>query len=67
MFFSGAGRVPPGGFDCPPTITFDHESVYPRASTCVFKLILPAKHDKYDSFKGKMEQALKENGGFGYI
>ena len=28
MFFSGAGRVPPGGFDCPSTITFDHESVY---------------------------------------
>ena len=33
IFFSGSDGVPPVGFDLPPTLTFDEESVFPTAST----------------------------------
>ena len=69
MFFSGASRVPPGGFDVvnPPFLSFDHASVYPRASTCALHLILPVKHQKYEDFKRIMEEGLTQNGGFGCV
>lgn len=69
MFFSGASRVPPGGFDSLvlPSLTFNHETIFPQASTCALSLILPAKHRKYEDFKNKMDQAIIQNGGFGCV
>ena len=69
VFFSGASRVPPGGFDTlsPPSLTFDHTIIFPQASTCALNLVLPAKHSKYEEFKIKMDHALSQNSGFGCV
>lgn len=69
VFFTGASRIPPGGFDAlnPPSLSFDHGAIYPQASTCALNLILPAKHAKYEDFKVNMDQALSQNGGFGCV
>ena len=67
-FFSGASNVPPLGFDISPSLLFDHEAVYPTASTCALQLTLPTRYsDDYNQFKSKMTQAFTCHGGFGLI
>ena len=66
IFFSGASRIPPIGFDRECTLSFNPSSVYPTASTCALELTLPTMyHDDYIHFKDKMLYAFANNGGFG--
>ena len=71
MFFSGAERIPPLGFDSEaPSIVFLHDSKsrFPTASTCSIQLRLPISHgDKYQSFKEDFLLAIVGNDGFGGI
>ena len=69
VFFSGASRAPLGGFDSLvlPSLTFNHDNIFPKASTCVLNLVLPAKHREYEDFKKKMDEAITQNGGFGCV
>ena len=60
--------MPPGGFNALlslPSLSFDHQSLWPQASTCALKLVLPI-HSKYEDFKTKMDEAITQHGGFGY-
>ncbi len=67
IFFSGSEEVPPLGFVPSPTISFNNTSIYPKASTCAFTLILPTKYDNYMEFKDKTIFGIKNNGGFGLL
>ena len=67
VFFTGSSNIPPPGFGTPPLLHFDHEAIYPSASTCATTLVLPTRYDSYDKFKNTMVQSLLCNGGFGVI
>ena len=68
VFCSGASHVPPLGFDKPPTISFEYESVLATASTCDIQLRLPVLHGcDYLKFKDAMILSLKGNDGFGGV
>jgi len=66
IFFSGGSKVPPGGFNTLPSLSFSHESSWPQASTCALKLILPVL-EKYEDFKAKMDEAITQEEDFGYV
>lgn len=65
-FFTGATRIPIGGFDCEATLKFSQDAYYPSASTCALQLILPTQY--YDNeylFKDRCSFAFKNPCGFG--
>ena len=67
-FVTGADKVPPSGFQPSPSITFNQDNVYPKASTCALTLILPTKyHSDYVAFKNKLTFGFKNHGGFGLL
>ena len=70
MFFTGAHRVPPLGFEKQACITFLHDPVakFATSSTCDLKLRLPTSHgSNYESFKEGMILSFKGNDGFGGV
>ena len=72
VFFTGADRIPPLGFDKMPSVTFLHSDVTPSkfctASTCDPQLRLPTCHgEDYEAFKDAMIMSLKDNDGFGGV
>ena len=67
-FFTGSSAIPPLGFDIDPTLSFNHNAVYPTASTCTFSLTLPTRYyNDYNQFKLKIDQAFTCHGGFGVV
>ena len=65
-FFCGATTVPPCGFPPgKPTLHFNHNDVYPTASTCVLELTRPTQYTDYNTFKFRLNQAFTMHGGFG--
>ena len=66
IFFSGAKRIPPLGFDPMPTLAFN-EGVFPTASTCSLTLSLPLSHDDYASFKDKITYGVHNSNFFGLV
>lgn len=68
MFFSGANRVPPLGFEKQPTISFITDSKLASASTCDLQLRIPTVHGKnYENFKEGLILSIKGNDGFGGV
>ena len=69
VFFTGANRVPPLGFDKTPTVMFlDQNAMFATASTCDLKLRLPVKFgEDIKCFKEAMIMSLKGNDGFGAV
>ena len=69
VFFTGAERIPPLGFEKTPTVTFLHQdALFATASTCDLKLRLPIKYgDDRKSFKDAMLMSIKDNDGFGAV
>ena len=67
VFFTGADRVPPAGFDKQPKVSFLHErsAKFCTSSTCDLLLRIPTCHDNYLAFKEYMRMSLKDNDGFG--
>ncbi len=65
-FFTGADTVPPTGYSSV-TLNFNHENMYPTASTCAIELTLPTKHKDYETFRSHTITALTMHGGFGLI
>ena len=60
VFFSGANRVPPLGFDKRPSLTFLHNNAkLPTASTCDIRLRIPACYTQYQNFKEAMVLGVK--------
>ena len=65
-FFTGAERIPPGGFDPKPAVTFNCDNMYATASTCAMELCLPTRyHDKPSVFRERMITSFRDHGGFG--
>ncbi len=71
VFFSGAERIPPLGFDSEaPSIVFLHDSKsrFPTTSTCSIQFRIPISHgDQYQSFKDDFLLAIFGNDGFGGV
>ena len=68
VFFSGASRLPPLGFQKSPTLNFSEENLYPTASTCSLILNIPTRYGSdYESFKGALHIDFKFHGGFGKL
>ena len=67
IFFSGSDVIPPLGFSPSPSISFNKDALYPSSFTCSMNLILPTKHNDYDTFKRFATFAFQENGGFGAV
>ena len=68
VFFTRASDIPPLGFPVLASLSFDVSAVYPTASTCALRLVLPTKYSAdYSNFKSKMVQALTCHGGFGWV
>ena len=65
FFFSGLEKIPVFGFEPVPTLVFDSKAIYPKASVCLNKLILPTQHKEYCKFKEIMDLALTMHGGYG--
>ena len=65
VFFTGAERIPPIGFDADGSLNFNGGNIFPTASTCALTLTLPSRYKEYTSFKDKMLYALANHGGFG--
>ena len=40
-------------------VTFVDEIVFPKSRTCLNRLVLPSRLENYQSFKDKMDKALK--------
>ena len=64
-FFSGAEVVPPMGYPHDPEMNFNHDSLYPTASTCALQLTLPTCYSEYGHFKCALDTAFTMDGGFG--
>ena len=65
-FFTGATRIPIGGFDCEASLNFSPDAYYPSASTCALQLALPTQyHNNEDLFKERCSFAFKNPCGFG--
>ena len=65
-FFTGTERVPPLGFDHPPTLRFDSNNIFPTASTCALELTLPTcYYNNPEEFVKKVSYGMKNHGGFG--
>ena len=55
-FFTGSSAVPPLWFNIDPTRSFNHNAVYPTASTCTFSLTLPTQYyNDINQLKLKMD------------
>ncbi len=68
VFFTGADRMPPLGFDKQLKVSFIHvsSSKFCTASTCDLQLRLPTCHgEDYEAFREAMVMSLKDNDGFG--
>ena len=66
IFFIGADRVPPLGFDQEPHVTFLHDqsAKFCTSSTCDLQLRLPCTHmEDYGAFKDAMVMSLCSNDG----
>jgi len=63
IFFTGADRIPPLGFDGTATLTFT-PGVLATSSTCGLVMNLPYCHETYETFKSFMIESLISNGGF---
>ena len=62
VFCSGSEQVPPLGYEKPPTIAFEYQSVLATASTCDIQLRLPICHGtNYSSFRNAIIESLKSN------
>ena len=66
IFFTGADRIPPLGFDGTATMRFT-PGVLSTASTCGLVMNLPYCHKTYETFKLYMIESLISNGGFGLL
>ncbi|XP_064389314.1 uncharacterized protein LOC135337323 isoform X2 [Halichondria panicea] len=64
IFFTGADREPPLGFQPVPTLTFT-DAELATASTCSLRLRLPCRHSSYDVFRSKLMLSLRGNDGMG--
>lgn len=65
-FFTGAVRIPVGGFDHEATLSFSPTAYYPSASTCALELILPTNYFNDESlFRERCTFAFKNPCGFG--
>ena len=62
VFVTGADHIPPMGFENKLTLSFDHDSLYPIASTCLY---LPTRFIKYEEFKTGMMEGIISGFGFG--
>jgi len=49
FFFTGAMRLPIGGFDCGAILKFSPSGYYPSANTCSLELILPTQYHHDES------------------
>ncbi len=69
IFFSGAEKVPPLGFNTQPVLAFLHgpQDTLPTASTCTLTLCLPTMHRQYPEFRNALIHALLGHGGFGQV
>lgn len=67
VFFSGSDKIPPLGFDLPPSLSFDEDAMFPTSSTCALSLVLPSRYREYEIFKEKVDYGFKNNGGFGMM
>ena len=70
VFFTGADRVPPLGFDQVSKVVFLHNETakFCTASTCDLHLRLPICYgEDYDAFKEALIMSLKDNDGFGAV
>lgn len=63
IFFTGADRIPPLGFDTTATLMFS-PGVLATSSTCGMLMKLPYCHEKFETFKSYMIESLLSNGGF---
>jgi len=65
-FFTGAIKIPIGGFDCGATLSFSAQAYYPSTSTCALQLTLPTQiYNDELSFREKHSFAFKHPCGFG--
>ena len=65
-FFTGATRIPIGGFDCQASLTFSADACYPSASTCALQLVLPTQYyNNEELFRDRCSFAFKNPCGFG--
>jgi len=69
VFFTGADKVPPLGFDKEGSVTFLHGpgEKLATASTCYLQLRLPACHKKDFLFKEAFVMSVEDNDGFGSV
>ena len=69
VFFTGTDRVPPLGFEKPPTVTFlQRHALFATASTCDIMLRIPIKYgDDVEKFKEAMILSVKGSEGFGAV
>ena len=65
VFATGANHIPPMGFDKKITLSFDHATLYPIASTCSLSLYLPVRFVEYEEFKAAMIKGVVSGFGFG--
>lgn len=70
-FWTGAAKIPPGGFDNRLTVAFFTQEAgvdrLPSASTCGLMLCLPRGCTDGDRFKDRMVFILKNTHGFGRV
>ena len=70
IFFTGAAKIPPLGFEKVPSITFQHcpTAKFATSSTCDPELRLPTRHgDDVVAFREAMIMSLMDNDGFGGV
>ena len=62
-FFTGADRIPPGGYEMPCRLNFSTDTVFPNSSTCALTLTLPTlSYESYEQFKDNMIYAFLNYG-----
>ena len=69
IFFSGADKIPPIGFEQQPTLGFllSKEAILPTSSTCDLTLRIPTVHSDYHHFREYMLLGILGNDGFGGV
>jgi len=73
FFATGVKRMPPLGFNPPPTLQFLHDkeangelSRFPKANTCSCCVSLPVLHNTFEQFTADMVFAIGNTQGYGF-
>ena len=65
-FFTGADRIPPGGFKREGTMTFSSSAKYPTASICFLEMTLPTRYvGDDDAFAEALDESCSHIGMLG--